>query len=145
MGALQWGRKRRYSDEICIVALANPDLTDKMGVVYPPPTLAHGRVFGMARVRFVCIPRPGGLTSRDPCSPPSTRCPATIGQEAETDSCRQASLGVAVRILAQLAVCPHHRQAGDRDRLAPEGLSTFLDLESPSRPNRTAKRFERSP
>jgi hypothetical protein len=53
--------------------------------------------------------------------------------------------GVAVRILARLAVCPHHREAGDRDRLAPEGLSTFLDLESPSRPNRTAKRFERSP
>jgi hypothetical protein len=40
---------------------------------------------------------------------------------------------MAVRGLERLAVCFGHRQTGHRHRLAPQGLSSVLDLESPPR------------
>lgn len=60
-----------------VVVLGNCDLADKMGVAYPSPTLALYRVIRIARIRFVVIPKPHGLASRNPRSSPPTRCPAT--------------------------------------------------------------------
>lgn len=44
--------------------------------------LAVCRVIRIARVWFVVIPKQRGLASRNHRSPPSTRCHATVGQEA---------------------------------------------------------------
>src|SRR6266566_1414715 len=43
-------------------------------------------------------------------------------------------MGVAIQSLERLAIFLGHRQAGNRHRLAPQGLPAVLDLESPSRP-----------
>ena len=51
---------------------------------------------------------------------------------------RSTPLGVAVRGLERLAICPGHRQAGNRHCLAPQGLPSVLDLEGPARPARPA-------
>src|SRR5215475_4441354 len=47
--------------------------------------------------------------------------------------------------LERLAICLGHRQAGNRDRLASQGLSAVLDLESASWPTRPSTCVERGP
>jgi putative transposase len=47
-------------------------------------------------------------------------------------SCGQVALGVVVTRLARLANGPRHREAGDRRRLAPPGISALLGLEKSS-------------
>src|SRR5258707_8137789 len=47
-------------------------------------------------------------------------------------------MGVAVLGLDRLAIFLGHRQTGNRQWLAPQGLPAVLDLESSSRPTRAA-------
>ena len=57
---------------------------------------------------------------------------------------RSTPLGVAVRVLDRLAICPGHRQAGNRHWLAPQGLPAVLDMESSSRPTWAPTGVERN-
>src|ERR1700720_4434808 len=46
--------------------------------------------------------------------------------------------------LVRLALSAGHRQTRDRDRLAAQGISSFLDLEDPAWPGGSGRRFPRS-
>lgn len=63
----------------------------------------------------------------------STRRSSALGEEAQTDCSRPLSLGMPVQGLGRLALLPRHCQTGDRDRLASQGLPTFLDVEGAAR------------
>ena len=63
----------------------------------------------------------------------STQRSAALGEATEADRCGSISLGPVVAVLDWLAVCPAHRETGDRDCLAPQGFPLALDLESSSR------------
>src|SRR5215467_6916936 len=82
----------------------------------------------------------------DPCPSTSINRAATHSEAetSSTQSCRPLSLGVAVSIVVGLANRSHHRETRNRYRLAPSRLPTVLDLENPSRKNRTSARFERN-
>ena len=66
----------------------------------------------------------------DPRVAAPDRCPETLCAEASTaDSFRPSSLDLALLELVRVALRAGHRQSRNRFRLAPEGLSTVLDLE----------------
>src|SRR5215469_1250566 len=65
-----------------------------------------------------------------PCAPAPARCPASLGEAAETDHCRSTLVGLAVPSLGCLALVLAHPQAGNSHWLAPQGFSCVLDLES---------------
>jgi hypothetical protein len=95
---------------------------------------------------LVCAPNPRHSSVRKPGPPPSDRDTPALSQEAtEADCGRPHSVGLAVRSLERLAICPRHRQARNCHCMAPEGLSPFLDMEDPTRPSRTASSSKRGP
>jgi hypothetical protein len=67
-----------------------------------------------------------------------TRRPASFGEEAKIDLARSTALGLAMWRLERLAFRTGHRQAGGRHCLAPGVLSSFLAVENPARPVRSA-------
>jgi hypothetical protein len=81
---------------LLFVPLANSDLPDTMEVAHSRPTFTQYRVIRVAPVRFVDVPVPRSLTSRDPYSPPSACCRAKVSSEAETQAGRSAILGWTV-------------------------------------------------
>src|SRR5207249_2082302 len=75
--------------------------------------------------------------------PHPTRSSEPFGEEAEVDPLGPAPLNLAVRRAGCMALRTHRRQARDCDRLAPERLSPFLDLEGPAWPTRASVDSER--
>ena len=62
--------------------------------------------------------------------------------QTETDG--STFMGMAVSMLAPMAFCAFDRETDNSRRLAPSRVSLVLDLESPTRTCRKAKRCERN-
>src|SRR5437867_3908278 len=91
----------------------------------------------------VSLQNPSRSPVGEPCAPAPAGRPALFGEETEVDTPRPACPGLAMRSVGWLALRTHHRQAGDCDRLAPERLPPFLDLEGPGWPARASVGSER--
>src|SRR6266478_776468 len=79
-------------------------------------------------------------------SPAPDRRPQAVCQKtAEVDCRRPSVLGFPLAGLGRLALSAGHRQTRDRDRLASQGISPFLELEDPAWPRGSARRFPRDP
>ena len=116
------------------VVPGNPDLVDTLEV--EPHPFCHPSFYvdgrsgsGAGLPSHSGRPSDGGAR----CSP-STQRFAALGEATEADRCGSISLGAVVAVLGRLAVCPGHRETGDGDCLAPQRVSTVLDLEGASRP-----------
>jgi hypothetical protein len=81
----------------------------------------------------------------NPGAPPSTRRSAALGEAAETDPGGSTPVGMALRRQEQLAVRSLPRQSLHHYRLALEGLSSILDLESSMGKTGKARRVEGEP
>ena len=68
-------------------------------------------------------------------SPAPDRRPQAVCQKTAEADCRRPSV---FPDLGGLALSAGHRQTRDRDRLASQGISPFLDLEDPARTRRSS-------
>jgi hypothetical protein len=112
-------------------------LNQKIDLV--PPRLVSSRSYVCAICFRSCRPTfllsdPGRSAIGDPRSPPPDQCAAEVAAWAcSPEDSGPSPLDVAYAPLARLALCPRHRQAGDGDRLASQGIPAVLDLEEPPR------------
>src|SRR5260370_1646950 len=112
------------------------DLADTVGVAHFPSITPDRGVIGIARLHACCFSNPGGVATGDHRPPPPTWRTATLGEEAEAQSLRPVPVGLVLWSLGRMAFGSLHRQTGNRHRVAPEGISTVLDLEGSPRPTR---------
>ena len=85
--------------------------------------------FRLYRPLFL-LPDAGRFAIGDPRSAPPNQCAAEVAAWAcSPEDSGPALLDVAYAPLVRLALCPRHRQAGNGDRLAPQGIPAVLDLE----------------
>jgi len=68
-----------------------------------------------------------------------------VGEETETESVRSVSVGLVLWSLGRMALGSLHRQTANRHSVAPQGISTVLDLESSPRPTRRPAGVEGNP
>ena len=125
--------------------IANPELNENMELALHSLSPQSGSQYAACAGRHSVpgIQIPSRPLFREPCAPAATRRPATLSKAAETDARRSTPLGLDLPSLERLAICVGDRQAGDRDRLAPEGLPSVLDMEDPVREAWTAGGTER--
>ena len=85
--------------------------------------------FRLSRPLFL-LPDAGRIAIGDPRSAPPNQCAAEVAARAcSPEDSGPPLLDVAYAPLVRLALCPRHRQAGNGDRLAPQGIPAVLDLE----------------
>ena len=89
--------------------------------------------FRLYRPLFL-LPDAGRFAIGDPRSAPPNQCAAEVAAWAcSPEDSGPALLDVAYAPLVRLALCPRHRQAGNGDRLASQGIPALLDMEEPPR------------
>ena len=105
-----------------VITALNSELHENMGLACPlsVPPFGAQRPTRVGRRGGFQIPNRTPFGEPRPATP--TRCPAALGEAAETDVSRSTPLGMAVRNLGRLANCLAHRQAGNRHCLAPQGV-----------------------
>jgi hypothetical protein len=111
------------------VVLVNSDVLDKLEVASLPSIPVRHSLFSLLRVLLCLVPKPCRLAIGNPRPSSSTRRSAALREAAETHPSRSIPVGLAPRGLERLAVQSLPRATGDRDRLAPEGLSSLLAVE----------------
>ena len=85
--------------------------------------------FRLYRPLFL-FPDAGRFAIGDPRSAPPNQCAAEVAARAcSPEDSGPRLLDVAYAPLVRLALCPRHGQAGNGDRLAPQGIPAVLDLE----------------
>ena len=118
-----------------IVHIANLELHENMELARTPsiPQFGAQRTPRVGCLRSGNLQIPSHTPFGEPGTPAPTRRPAALCEAAETDASGSTPLGLVVRDLDRLAIGACHRQAAYRDRLAPEGLPSVLDVEDPAR------------
>jgi hypothetical protein len=111
--------------------------------VGPVPLVSSHSYAGSAWFRYCgplfLLPDSGGLAIGDPRSPPPDQCAAEVAAWAcSAELGGPAPLDLAYAALVRLALCARHRETGDGDGLASQGIPAVLDLEErhgqPGRP-----------
>jgi hypothetical protein len=114
-----------------------------MGVAHPSPIPSFDvqSAAGAGCRSFVTAEIASLSATVKPGPSPSDRSAPALSEEAtELDRRRPVPLGLAVRSLGRLAVCPGDREAGDRDCLASQRLPAVLDLEGAAGQTRASSR-----
>ncbi len=129
----QSGRRRchleRKATWLGAVVLVNSDLADTLGIVGLPSILFRPSLLGALRVFLRLLPEPCRPAAGNPGAPPSTRRSAALGEATEAHPGGSTPVGRALRRVEPLAVQSLPRPSLHRHRLAPEGLSSLLDVE----------------
>jgi hypothetical protein len=78
------------------------------------------------------LPDSGRVAIGDPRFAPPNQCAAEVAAWAcSPEESGPALLDVAYALLVRVALCPRHRQAGNGNRLASQGIPALLDMEEP--------------
>jgi hypothetical protein len=107
------------------LALANSDLTDKLGLADLASISVRADILGVLDICVVCIPEPGGASAQDHRASPSARRSSALCEAAQAHHGRSSLVGLAVHRLERLANWPFHRQGLDGHRLAWKGIPLF--------------------
>ena len=119
-----------------------------MGVAHPSPIPSFDvqSAAGAGCRSFVTAEIASLSATGKPGPSPSDRSAPALSEEAtEVDRRRPVPLGLAVRSLGRLAVCPGDREAGDRDCLASQRPPAVLHLEGAAGQSRASSRTETHP
>jgi len=126
------------------VPLENSDPADRVRVEHlwfpSSPDLVTRHFRGVAG----CRPQPCSSAHGGSRPPSSVDHSAAIGQASETDFIRPVAMGDTVRMLAGLAIDAGDRPTGNGHRMAPEGISSVLDVEVTPGTSRPSGRFGRN-
>jgi hypothetical protein len=121
-------------DLLVSVPIVNSDLFEMMRVRRLPEMPFDALYSAVARCCAIRVSIPRCLGIGDPGTATPDLCPAARRKETTAlEIGRPVLVGGSFPSLGRLALGTGHRQTGDRDRMASQGLSSLLDLESPLR------------
>jgi len=130
-------RNRPLESEGYLSLIKSPSVVKSRRISAMRPGLSLGDVapaIGGCRSSPVGHEEPWRSHHREPRTAPAARHLETQDATSSPKQDRSCLLGLAAAVVASLARCGDHCQTRHRDRMAPQGLQTVLDLEESAHP-----------